>query len=228
MNLGSITSGFGTIDTGSSTITTTGAISGGSLVISNGGNIGSASDTDAIAIDSSGNVTISQNLTVQGTTTTQDSETLTVSAHLIEVNTGLSGANSNDSGLVIERGSTGDNAIFVWDESADKFIVGTTTATSTSTGNLSITTGTLVANIEGAVTGNASTATALATARAIAVGGDISGTANFDGTAGITITSTIANDAVEQAMIADDAVGADQLASKQLQCKRASVCNCIQ
>jgi len=35
----------------------------------------------------------------------------------------------------------------------------------------------------------------------------------FDGTAGITITSTIANDAVEQAMIADDAVGADQLAS---------------
>ena len=91
----SITSGFGTIDTGSSTITTTGAISGGSLVISNGGNIGSASDTDAIAIDSSGNVTISQNLTVQGTTTTQDSETLTVSAHLIEVNTGLSGANKN-------------------------------------------------------------------------------------------------------------------------------------
>ena len=213
LNAGSITSGFGTIDTGSSTITTTGAITGGSLVISNGGNIGSASDTDAIAIDSSGNVTISQNLTVQGTTTTQDSETLTVSAHLIEVNTGLSGANSNDSGLVIERGSTGDNAIFVWDESADKFIVGTTTATSTSTGNLSITTGTLVANIEGAVTGNASTATALATARAIAVGGDISGTANFDGTVGITITSTIANDAVEQAMIADDAVGADQLAS---------------
>ena len=97
-------------------------------------------------------------MTVQGTTTTQDSETLTVSAHLIEVNTGLSGANSNDSGLVIERGSTGDNAIFVWDESADKFIVGTTTATSTSTGNLTITTGTLVANLEGNVTGTLQTA----------------------------------------------------------------------
>ena len=42
-------------------------------------------DADAIAIDSSGNVTITQNLTVQGTTTTQDSQTLTVSANLIEV-----------------------------------------------------------------------------------------------------------------------------------------------
>ena len=41
----------------------------------------------------------------------------------------------------------------MWDESADKFTVGTTTATADSTGNLSITTGTLVANVEG-VTGN--------------------------------------------------------------------------
>ena len=36
---------------------------------------------------------------------------------------------------------------------ADKFTVGTTTATADSTGNISITTGTLVANVEG-VTGN--------------------------------------------------------------------------
>ena len=35
MNSGSITSGFGTIDTGSSTITTTGAVTGGSLVADN-------------------------------------------------------------------------------------------------------------------------------------------------------------------------------------------------
>ena len=59
------------------TITTTGLITSGSnLVIANDGNIGSAGDTDAIAIDSSGNVTASQNLvvtgdiTVNGTTTT--------------------------------------------------------------------------------------------------------------------------------------------------------------
>ena len=143
----------GTIQTAAQgNITSLGTLTG--LTIANGGNIGSAGDTDAIAIDSSGNVTISQNLTVQGTTTTQDSQTLTVSANLIEVNTGLTGANSNDSGLVIERGSTGDNAIMMWDESADKFQMGTTTATASSTGNLTVTTGTLVANIEGNVTGN--------------------------------------------------------------------------
>ena len=39
-----------------------------------------------------------------------------------------------------------------WDESADKFVVGTTTATNTATGNLTITTGTLLANIEGNIT----------------------------------------------------------------------------
>ena len=147
----------GTIQTAAQgNITSLGTLTG--LTIANGGNIGSAGDTDAISIDSSGNVTISQNLTVQGTTTTQDSQTLTVSANLIEVNTGLTGANSNDSGLVIERGSTGDNAIMMWDESADKFQMGTTTATATSTGNLTVTTGTLVANIEGNLTGTIQTA----------------------------------------------------------------------
>jgi len=147
----------GTIQTAAQgNITSLGTLTG--LTIANGGNIGSAGDTDAIAIDSSGNVTISQNLTVQGTTTTQDSQTLTVSANLIEVNTGLTGANSNDSGLVIERGSTGDNAIMMWDESADKFQMGTTTATASSTGNLTVTTGTLVVNIEGNLTGTIQTA----------------------------------------------------------------------
>ena len=37
---------------------------GGNIVIPNAGNIGTVGDTDAIAIDASGNVTISQNLTV--------------------------------------------------------------------------------------------------------------------------------------------------------------------
>jgi hypothetical protein len=45
--------------------------------------------------------------------------------------------------------------------------------------------------VTGALVGNASTATALATARAIALSGDVVGTANFDGTAGISISTTI-------------------------------------
>ena len=98
-----------------------------------------------------GNLTISGNFTVNGTTTTVATTNTTVSDNLLELNSGA-GSNANDSGILIERGSTGDNAIMAWDESADKFVVGTTTATNTATGNLTITTGTLLANIEGNIT----------------------------------------------------------------------------
>jgi hypothetical protein len=54
LDSGSITSGFGTIDTGASTITTTGLISGGSLdidnVLINGTTIGHTDDTDLITL----------------------------------------------------------------------------------------------------------------------------------------------------------------------------------
>lgn len=111
-------------------------------IVINGANIGHTSDTDAIAIDSSGNVTLSQNLiitgdfTVNGSTTTVNSTNTTIDDNLLELNSGAS-SNANDSGIIIERGSTGDNAVVMWDESADQFVVGTTTATASSTGNIS-------------------------------------------------------------------------------------------
>ena len=89
------------------------------------------------------NLTLSGNLTVNGTTTTVASTNTTITDNLLELNSGAS-SNANDSGIIIERGSTGDNAIFAWDESADKFIVGTTTGTASSTGDITITAGTLV------------------------------------------------------------------------------------
>jgi hypothetical protein len=111
----------------------------------------------------SGALTVTGDLTVNGTTTTVNSTNTTLDDNLLELNSGAA-SNANDSGIIIERGSTGDNAIFMWDESADKFTLGTTTATASSTGNITITTGTLVAstfegNLTGAVTGNADTAT---------------------------------------------------------------------
>ena len=89
------------------------------------------------------NLTLSGNLTVNGTTTTGATTNTTVTDNLLELNSGA-GSNANDSGILIERGSTGDNAIIAWDESADKFIVGTTTAVNTATGDLTIAAGTLV------------------------------------------------------------------------------------
>ncbi len=90
----------------------------------------------ASIIDDSGNITTGGNLSVTGNLTQSSSTTTTYSDGLLELNTGA-GSNSNDLGLVMERGSTGDNAIFLWDESNDGFAVGTTTATGSATGNIS-------------------------------------------------------------------------------------------
>ena len=90
------------------------------------------------------NLTVTGDFTVNGTTTTVDTTNTTVKDSLIELNSGAT-SNSNDCGIVIERGSTGDNAILMWDESADTFVVGTTTATGASTGNLTVTDGALQA-----------------------------------------------------------------------------------
>ena len=126
-----------------------------------------------------GNAVITGNLTVNGTTTTLSTTNSTIEDRLIELGTGTTGTPGNDMGIVMERGDS-DNAFIGFDESADKFIVGTGSFTGASTGNLTITTGTLVANLEGAVTGNASTATTLANARNI-------GGVSFDGSANINL-----------------------------------------
>ena len=118
--------------------------------------------SEKMSLSSAGNLTVSGNLTVNGTTTTVSTTNTVVSDSLFELNNGA-GSNSNDLGIVMERGSTGDNAIIAWDESEDKFVVGTTTATGSSTGNLSITTGTLLANVEGSCAGLTAGTTPLTT-----------------------------------------------------------------
>jgi len=53
---------------------------------------------------------------------------------------------------------------------------------------------TVTGTINSSITGNATTASTLATARTITLGGDVSGAANFDGSSNITITTVIADD----------------------------------
>jgi hypothetical protein len=60
--------------------------------------------------------------------------------------------------------------------------------------NLSGVTFSLNDQISANTTGNAATATQLATARSIALGGDVTGSASFNGTQNITITATVADD----------------------------------
>ena len=83
-------------------------------------------------------VYISGNLTVSGTTTTVSSTNTTISDTLIVLNSGVSGANSNDIGILMDRGSS-SNVSFIWDESADQFAFAVTSGEDgTTAGNVTI------------------------------------------------------------------------------------------
>jgi hypothetical protein len=91
-------------------------------------------------IETSGNATIGGNLTVNGTTTTIDSVTLTIEDPLLELAKNNSGGSANtfDQGILFNRGSD-DNVSFLWDESADKFAFAVTSGEDgTTAGNVTI------------------------------------------------------------------------------------------
>ena len=88
------------------------------------GRIGVNTDSPGnFALDVNGNTRIVGDLTVQGTTTTIDSQNLTVEDNIITLNENASSA--TDAGIMINR-TAQDNAVFYWDETTDKFRVGTT------------------------------------------------------------------------------------------------------
>ena len=104
LNSGSITNGFGTIDTGSSAITTTGLISGGSLdiddVVISGTTIGHTNDSDLITV-ADGLVTIAGEIS----TTTLDIGGTNVTSTAAELNI-LDGVTSTATELNIMDGDT--------------------------------------------------------------------------------------------------------------------------
>lgn len=92
--------------------------------------------------------------------------------NILYYGTGTGGAGGSATAII----PIGGNGAFV-DTSTTQTIGGTKTFSNT---------------ITGSVSGNAGTATALATARNIALSGDATGTASFDGTANATISTTLA------------------------------------
>ena len=138
------------ISTGNTSATITDSGSDGALTVVCDGN------TELVINDTSstfsGNVVVTGQLTVNGTTTTVNSSNTTIADNLIELNSGIS-ASSNDAGLIIERGSTGNNAAIIWDESTDTFAMGLTTSTAADkSGGITVSVGTLVANLTGTAT----------------------------------------------------------------------------
>lgn len=105
------------------------------------------------------NLVVNGSLDVNGTLTTIDTTNTAIADKIIELNRGAS-TNANDIGIIMERGSTGNNATIFWDESADTFRVATTTSNGTETGDMDnvvaadFSAATVTANLTGNVTGN--------------------------------------------------------------------------
>ena len=101
-------------------------------------------DITASTMTASGNVIVQGNLTVNGTTTTVNSNTVNIGDSIITLNSDETGAPSQNSGFEVERG-TSTNVSFLWDEAVDKWTLGSTTLiASTFEGNL-------VGNVTGTV-----------------------------------------------------------------------------
>jgi len=158
-------------------------VTGDNEIDTSSGNLTLDSAGGTVAVDD--NLTVAGNLTVSGSTTTIDSTITTIVDPIIVLQTAVGGGalssdTNKDIGLLMQyyTGSANKTAFLGYDDSAGKlaFIPDATVSSEVISGS----TGTMVVNIEGAVTGNASTATALQTARTI-------GGVSFDGTGNITL-----------------------------------------
>jgi len=191
------------------------------LSLPDGGYIGSQSQDDALQIASDGdlttiaNLTVGGNLVVNGTTTTVNSTTVTIDDPIFTLG-GDSAPGSDDNkdrGIEFRyhNGSTAKLGFFGFDDSTGKFtfIPDATNSSEVFSG----TAGTIVANLEGNVTGdvtgNADTATTLATGRNFSITGEVTASAvSFDGSAVVALAASLDATAITgqtaETSIADD------------------------
>jgi len=155
---------------------------------------------NSLMSDDGSTMTIAGNLTVNGTTTTINSTIVSIADNMMQYANG-NVANSVDIGFFGNYVNSGTKyATFFYDASASSsseasFTLGHSTSAPGNTVS-DFTLGRLVANLTGELTGNASTATKLATARTISITGDATWTVTFDGSANVTAGLTLANSGV--------------------------------
>lgn len=143
----------------------------------------------------SDNITINGNLVVDGTTTTISSTNTVISDQLFELGSGRTGAPTGSSGIVIERGDE-TNVFIGWDESTDQIVLATGAFTGSSTGDLTLTDGSVrIGDVE--ISNNITVAGTTTLSGTLDVTGDItlSGTAEFD--AGTMVVSNSNNTNVQ-------------------------------
>jgi cytoskeletal protein CcmA (bactofilin family) len=177
---GSLTYSAGTITyTGPSATETRAHFTAGTGVSYSGGQFSIGQSVGTSSNVTFNNAVVNGNLTVNGTTTSVNSNDVNIGDATLTLNSDETGSPTQDAGITIERG-TSDNKSFHWDESEDEWSVF----------GARIKAGTF----EGALTGNADTATTLQTSRTIDITGDITATAvAFDGSANIAISASVNN-----------------------------------
>ena len=156
--------------------------------------------TGSVSFDGSANVqistTVSADSTVLGTDTTGDYvESLTAGTGVTV--TGGTGEGSTPSVAIGQAVGTTDNVTF---NSVAADIVGDVYASNGTSKILESgtdgTDATFTGDVTGDLTGNADTASTLATGRTIELTGDVTGSVSFDGSANVEISTTIAADSV--------------------------------
>jgi hypothetical protein len=146
-----------------------------------GASIGANSLTLA---SSSSTVVIPGNLTVSGTTTTIDSNTVNIGDNIITLNADETGTPSQNAGIEIERGTEANKSL-LWDETNNVWTVGSESFTANT--------------FNGALNGNASTASKWQSSRTVTFAtGDVTGSFSIDGSANVnnvnlTVTGVSAN-----------------------------------
>jgi hypothetical protein len=194
----------------STTNISTGAVATSTIKTINLGTGGAAGSTTNINIgDADGgtttvnnNLTVTGTLTVNGTTTTVNSTTVTVNDPIFTIGGDTAPASDDNKDRGIEfrwhNGTAAKVGFFGFDDSTGYFTfipdaTNTSEVFSGTQGDIQAT------NFRGALIGNASTATTAAawtTARTITLAGDLTGNVSIDGSAGVTLTATIAADSV--------------------------------
>ena len=141
----------------------------------------------SVSFDGSQNVTITADIVADsvalGTDTTGDY---------------VAGANASGAGISVS-GSGGEGSTLTISNTGVTSVAGTTNEVTVSASAGAVTIGlpdSITANVTGALTGNASTASTLQTARSIGLSGDLSGSVSFNGSQDVTIAATIAANSV--------------------------------
>ena len=166
--------------------------------------IGTASPSARLDVNGTANVagdlTVGGNLSVNGTVTTFHSTITTLDDPIVTLggDTAPTADDNKDRGVEFRwhDGTAAKVGFFGFDDSTGylTFIPDATNASEVFSGTLG---DIQAANFRGALIGNASTATTLATARTIAMTGDVTWTsAAFNGSANVTGTATLANSGV--------------------------------